>query len=182
MTSPVAVIREAKLADADAMLSIYKYYVENSWISFEEEVPGLSNFTARVAKYVSGWACLVAEQDGRVVGYAYASPHRERPAYRWSTETTIYLQDGIQRKGIGRNMYEELLQRLRVKGYCNAFAGVALPNEASVGLHQAVGFKPIGTFPRVGFKFGQWRDVAWFHKPLAATPPSIATGLAQSAA
>jgi L-amino acid N-acyltransferase YncA len=164
------------------MLSIYKHYVENSWISFEEEVPGTSDFTARVGKYVSGWVCLVAEHEGSVVGYAYGSAHRERPAYRWSTETTVYLRDGLHRKGIGRSLYGELLPRLRAKGYCNAFAGVALPNEASVGLHQAVGFKPIGVFPRVGFKFGQWRDVAWFHKPLAEAPPPSATGLAQSAA
>ena len=155
------------MADAGAMLGIYRHYVDTSWVSFEETAPDLPEFSARVAKYLAGWSCLVAEQQGQVVGYAYGSAHRDRPAYRWSVETTNYVRPGVQRAGIGRGLYRELFPRLEARGYCNAYAGVALPNEASVGLHLAVGFQSIGTFPRVGFRCGAWRDVAWFHRPLS---------------
>lgn len=152
------------------MRAIYRHYVDTSWVSFEERAPDLAEFSARVAKYLADWSCLVAEQQGQVVGYAYGSAHRDRPAYRWSVETTIYVRPGVQRAGIGRGLYCELFPRLQARGYCNAYAGVALPNEASVGLHLAVGFQPIGTFPRVGFRCGEWRDVAWFHRPLSDRP------------
>jgi L-amino acid N-acyltransferase YncA len=164
-------IRPAREADAAAMLAIYRPYVEGSIISFETEVPSLEDFSARLRKYLDGWAGVVAEaDDGQLLGYAYGSPHRERAAYRWSVETSVYVAQGVQRGGIGRQLYVDLMPRLAAAGYCNAFAGVALPNAPSVGLHQAVGFRPIGTFPRVGYKFGEWRDVAWFHLPLREAP------------
>lgn len=152
------------------MLTIYRPYVEESGISFEFDVPSLDEFSARVRKYLAGWACLVAETEGRILGYAYGSVHRERKAYQWSVETTIYVDAAAQGRGLGRRLYGELLPELGDLGYCNAYAGVALPNDASVALHRAVGFAPIGTFPRVGYKFGQWHDVAWFHLALRQVP------------
>jgi phosphinothricin acetyltransferase len=172
VTSSAFVIRSAVEADASAMLEIYRPYVERTVISFETEVPSIEEYTARVRKYLAGWSIVVAEEEGQVLGFAYGSAHRERLAYQWSTETTVYVAQGTHRAGIGRRLYAELIPRLSALGYCNAYAGVALPNPASVGLHQAVGFKPIGTFPRVGHKFGAWHDVAWFHLALRESPPA----------
>lgn len=117
------------------------------------------------------WRAFVAEEEGQVVGYAYGSSHRERAAYRWSVETTVYVKHMCHRAGIGRALYRDLLPALAQAGFCNAYAGVALPNAASLALHRAVGFKDIGTFPRVGFKQGSWRDVAWLHRSLREQPP-----------
>lgn len=161
-------IRPARDDDVAAMLDIYRPYVENTAVSFEESVPSLDEFAARVRSVAAGWSWLVAEDAARIVGYAYGSSHRERAAYRWSVETSVYVAAAAQRCGVGRRLYEALFARLAAAGYCNAYAGIALPNDASVALHRAVGFVAIGTFPRVGFKFGQWRDVAWFHRPLRA--------------
>jgi phosphinothricin acetyltransferase len=171
MAADPVIIRPAEEADAPAMLAIYRPYVEHTAISFEQELPSPDEFAARVRKYAATWACLVAEAEGQVLGYAYGSSHRERAAYKWSVETTIYVAPQAQRRGIGRRLYAALIPRLESAGYCNAYAGVALPNPASVGLHRAVGFTPIGTFPRVGYKFGEWRDVAWFHLALRQEPP-----------
>jgi len=157
--------------DADALRAIYAPYVEQSTVSFETEVPSPPEFAARVARYAAGWACLVAERDGQVLGYAYGSPHRERAAYRWSVETSVYIAPQAQRQGLGRALYAQLLPMLRDRGFANAYAGVALPNDASVGLHRAVGFTDIGCFPRVGWKHGAWHDVAWFHQTLRDGPP-----------
>jgi L-amino acid N-acyltransferase YncA len=174
MTKPDAVIiRPLREADAPAMLDIYRHYVESTAISFEEEVPSVHEYAARIRKYVAGWAGVVAETKGQVVGYAYGSSHRERAAYRWSVETTVYVAAGAQRSGIGRKLYTALLPMLAGAGFCNAYAGVAQPNPASVALHRAVGFQPIGSFPRVGYKFDRWHDVAWFHLPLRVEPPAL---------
>jgi len=153
------------------MLAIYAPYVAKTAISFEAEPPTLGEYAARVKRYIEGWAAVVAEENDQVQGFAYGSSHRERAAYRWSTETTVYVSEGAQRRGIGRMLYSALLPMLKEAGYCNAFAGIALPNPGSIGLHRAMGFAPIGTFPRVGHKLGQWRDVAWFHLALRDEPP-----------
>ena len=171
MPTGAITIRPACEADALAMLEIYRHYVEGSIVTFETEVPSVDEYTTRVRKYLAGWAAVVAQaEDGQLLGYAYGSSHRERAAYNWSVETTVYVTQDAQRGGIGRRLYAELIPMLVAAGYCNAYAGVAQPNPASVALHQAVGFKPIGTFPRVGYKFGQWHDVAWFHLPLREAP------------
>lgn len=164
-------IRPMRESDSPAMLEIYRPYVEHTVISFEQAVPTADEFAARVRKYLTGWAGVVAETDDQLLGYAYGALHRERAAYQWSVETTVYVAAAAQRKGIGRALYAALLPRLAEAGFCNAYAGVALPNTASVGLHVAAGFTPIGSFPRVGYKFGQWRDVAWFHLALRDAPP-----------
>lgn len=163
-------IRAATAADVAAMLEIYRPFVETTAVSFELEAPTLEEFAARVAKAVSGWAWLVAERDGCCVGYAYGSLHRERPAYRWSTEVSAYVHSDHRRQGIGRALYLELFEQLAAKGYCNAFAGVTLPNEASVALHRRVGFEPIGVFRRAGWKLDRWHDVRWFQRRLREKP------------
>jgi len=163
-------IRPAQDEDVPELLAIYRPYVEGTTVSFEEDPPSPEEFAKRVGKYAESHAWLVAVADGRIAGYAYGSPHRERAAYRFSTETSVYVASVAQRTGVGRALYEALMPRLADKGYCNAYAGVALPNAASVALHEAVGFRQVGVFPRVGHKFGRWHDVLWLHRALREEP------------
>jgi phosphinothricin acetyltransferase len=163
-------VRPATEADAVELLEIYRPFVEKSTVSFEVAVPSLDEFRARVAKALSRWQWLVAERDGCIAGYAYGGSHRERAAYRWSVEVSAYVGVAHHRLGIARALYTRLFRELAELGYCNAYAGITLPNEASVGLHRSMGFEPIGTFPRVGRKFGRWHDVAWLSKVLRDAP------------
>ena len=165
-------IRSATEADAPALLAIYRPFVENTIISFETQTPTIDEFGARIAKALSGWAWLVAEEEGRCIGYAYGSMHRERAAYRWSVETSAYVLPQHHRRGIARTLYSQLIQALKLKGYCNAYAGVTLPNDASIAFHRSVGFEPIGVFRSVGRKFGAWHDVAWLQRAIRDVPPS----------
>ncbi len=164
------VIREATLADAPALLEIYRPNVEDSTVSFETVAPTLAEFTARMAKVAARWRWLVAEDRGRILGYVYGSEHRERAAYRYSVDTTVYIHADARRRGLGGRLYLALFEELAALGYCQAYAGVTLPNEPSVALHRSLGFEPVGVFHRAGRKFGQWRDVAWFERPLRQTP------------
>jgi len=164
-------IRPATEADAPALLAIYRPFVESTAVSFETVAPTIDEFAARICKVLAGWQWLVAERDGRCVGYAYGSLHRERLAYRWSVEVSAYVHPDHRRHGIGRALYLELFDELAGKGYCNAFAVVTLPNEGSVAMHRSVGFEPIGIFRDVGRKFGKWHDVAWFQRNLRDAPP-----------
>jgi L-amino acid N-acyltransferase YncA len=159
-------IRTATPADAAVLREIYRPYVESTAISFEVAVPSLEEFQRRIAVAVEGWSWLVAEVDGGQVGYAYASAHRAREAYRTSVETSAYVRADYQRQGIGRALYTQLLDELCERGFASAFAAITLPNDASVGFHESLGFERIGVFPRVGRKFGVWHDVAWFYRPI----------------
>jgi L-amino acid N-acyltransferase YncA len=159
-------VRTATPADAAVLREIYRPYVERTAISFELEVPSIEEFGRRISVAVEGWSWLVAEVDGRPVGYAYASVHRAREAYRTSVETSAYVREDYQRQGIGRALYTQLLNELGERGYASAFAAITLPNDASVGFHESLGFERIGVFPRVGRKFGTWHDVAWFYRAL----------------
>jgi L-amino acid N-acyltransferase YncA len=170
------VIRAANPADAAAMLDIYTPYVTDTSISFETEPPTLIEFAARIEKYGVGWAWLVGEIDGELAGYAYGSPHRERHAYRYSTETSVYVHQAFQGRGVSRKLYRALFDALAAKGYCTALAGVALPNEASVAAHKAAGFTEVGVYQRVGYKFGAWLDVLWLQRKLRDAPLDGATG------
>lgn len=163
-------IRNATPADAVELLAIYAPYVERTAVSFETSAPSLDEFAERILKYSESWAWLVAQNANQIVGYAYASAHRDRPAYRWSVETSAYVSPAAQRQGIGKQLYMSLLPTLTQKGFCNAYAGITLPNEASIALHLGVGFEPIGVFPSVGRKFNAWHDVAWFHRRLRELP------------
>ncbi len=164
-------IRTATEADAPLLLAIYRPYVETTAVSFETVAPTVDEFAARIARCVAGWQWLVAERDGRCVGYAYGGLHRERAAYRWSTEVSAYVDSDHHRQGIGRALYTRLLDELAQKGYCSAYAAVTVPNDGSVALHRGVGFEPIGVFRAVGRKFGRWHDVAWFQRFLRDAPP-----------
>jgi L-amino acid N-acyltransferase YncA len=164
--SSAAQIRTATAADAAVLREIYRPYVERTAVSFELEVPSIEEFQRRIAVAVEGWSWLVAEVDGRQVGYAYASAHRAREAYRTSVETSAYVHEEYQRQGIGHALYTQLLNELNERGFGSAYAAITLPNEASVGFHESLGFELIGVFPRVGRKFGAWHDVAWFYRPL----------------
>lgn len=164
-------VRDAVDADAPTLLAIYAPFVERSTVSFETAVPSIDDFVERMRRCSRGWAWLVAEQAGRCVGYAYGSAHRERAAYRWSVETSAYVDPAWQRRGVAGSLYRALFRRLATRGSCNAYAGVTLPNDASLAFHRSLGFAPIGVFPRVGYKFGAWHDVAWFHRPLRDEPP-----------
>lgn len=160
------IIRSASGDDAVALREIYRPFVENSSISFELETPSVSEFARRINSAVQDWAWLVAEIDGKPIGYAYGTTHRARPAYRFSVETSAYIDADYCRYGIASALYKQLLKALSEQGFGNAYAGITLPNEASVGFHKSLGFKTIGVFPRVGKKFGQWHDVAWLHRRL----------------
>lgn len=160
------VLRDATGDDVPAMLTIYGPIVEATAISFEEVPPGLQEFADRVATLQQTYPWIVAEHGGKVVGYAYAAPHRVRHGYRFSVETTVYVAPDSQRKGVGRALYDELIGRLVAAGFASAYAGIALPNPASTRLHEAVGFTYIGTFPRVGYKLDRWHDVGWWYLPL----------------
>jgi L-amino acid N-acyltransferase YncA len=166
-------IREGTSADAEALLAIYRPIVLHSAISFELEPPTLEAFRSRLEKALANYVWLVAEVNGRTAGYAYGTSHRAREAYQYAVETSAYVHPDYYRRGIGLALYKKLLPNLAKKGYCNAYAAVALPNEASIALHKRAGFEYIGTFPLVGRKFGRWHDVSWWHCPLRDEPPEV---------
>jgi L-amino acid N-acyltransferase YncA len=138
-------------------------------VSFEEVPPDEIEIARRMS---SGYPWLVAEDEGTVTGYAYASAHAARPAYRWSVDVSVYLEAGSTGRGTGRALYTELLNRLRARGFVNAYGGVALPNDASLGLHRAMGFTQVGVYEGVGFKHGRWIDVSWWALRLGERPRS----------
>jgi phosphinothricin acetyltransferase len=155
-------IRIATRNDSPAIAEIYAPIVARTHISFELEPPTADDMWGRMAKALENHVGLVADDAGRVMGYAYASKYREKPAYKWSTETTIYVHDAARGKGIGRALYRTLLRILAAQNYRQAFGGIALPNAASVALHEAVGFKHVGINPEAGYKLGRWHDLGWW--------------------
>ncbi len=159
-------IRLALPEDAAALAALYAPYVRDTAISFETEPPDAAEMAARMAAILPRYPWLVVEQNGAIRGYAYASPHRARAAYRWSADVTVYVEQGAAGQGLGRTLYRHLIDILRAQRFRGLFAGIALPNAASVGLHEAMGFTPIGIYRRVGFKQGAWRDVGWWQLDL----------------
>lgn len=158
------VVRPATLDDAPACAAIYAPYVTDTAVSFEEEPPDVAEMARRMeAAHV--W--LVLEDEGEVVGYAYAGTFHARAAYRWATETSVYLRRGFERRGGGRALYAVLLPLLKERGFTSAITGMTLPNPGSVGLHASLGFEPVGTYRNIGFKHGAWHDVAWAQLLLA---------------
>jgi phosphinothricin acetyltransferase len=164
-------IRIATAADARAIAAIHAPYVLETAISFEETPPEPAEMAARMAAILEIYPYLVFDDGERVLGYAYGSQHRSKPAYRWSVETTVYVDGQAQRRGIGRALYAELLDLLARQGFHSAFAGIVLPNEKSVGLHEAMGFSYLGTFAEIGFKFGKLQDLGWWRRTLAPGSP-----------
>lgn len=155
-------IRLATTNDSRDVAAIYAPIVERTHISFELVPPTAVEMAGRITSALERHVFLVAEEAGRVDGYAYASAHRDRAAYEWSTDTTIYIRDGARGKGIGQSLYATLLRILAAQNYRRAFAGIALPNAASIAVHEATGFRHIGTYSGVGFKLGRWIDVGWW--------------------
>jgi L-amino acid N-acyltransferase YncA len=141
---------------------IYAPSVLDSATSFEAEPPAPQEMQRRMAEILAELPWLVCVLDGRAAGFAYASRHRERQAYQWSLEVSLYVAGDAHRRGVGRRLYGVLFDLLRRQGYCNVYSGITLPNDASVGLHEAMGFEKIGVYSRVGFKLGEWHDVGWW--------------------
>ena len=163
-------VRDARGEDAARCAEIYAPYVRDTAVSFELEPPTGTEMAGRIEAALASHAWLVLEDAGRVAGYAYGGTFNARAGYRWSTSVSVYTETGRRRTGTGRALYTALFDRLAARGYRMALAGVALPNEASVGLHTAMGFEPIGTYRRVGWKLGRWHDVAWYQRPLGDGP------------
>jgi L-amino acid N-acyltransferase YncA len=159
-------IRDAVAADAAGCAAVYAPYVLGTAISFESEPPSAAEMARRIAEAQRAHAWLVLEQDGDVVGYAYGGAFMTRAAYRWAATVSVYLASGRHRTGGGRALYEALFDRLAGRGYRTSLAGIALPNDASIGLHRALGFEEVGTYQRVGWKLGRWHDVAWYQRAL----------------
>lgn len=153
-------IRDGHQGDATACAAIYRPYVLQTAITFETDPPTVAEMAHRIEVAARSYAWLVAEDDDEIIGYAYAGPFAVRPAYRWSCEVSVYLQTGRRRTGAGRALYQALLPRLVDRGYRIAVAKMTLPNDASMGLHAALGFRPVGVHRRIGWKNGAWHDVA----------------------
>ena len=153
--------------DAPAIAEIYAPSVIGGIASFEEAAPDAAEMARRVRVTLDRTPWLVAEVDGIVAGYAYADRHRERPGYRWAVNISVYVAEDFTGRGIGRSLYDRLLDLLRQQGFVNAYAGITLPNPASVALHEAIGMRRIGVYERVGYKLGAWHDVAWYGLRLA---------------
>lgn len=167
-------IRLASSSDAAAIAEIYGPIVTSTPISFEVEPPDEQEFQRRIAKVMPSHPWLVCEYQEQIAGYAYASRHRERPAYQWSVDTSVYVNSRFRRRGIGQALYTSLFRILIAQNYYNAYAGITLPNPASVGLHEAVGFTQSCVFRKVGYKLGSWHDVGWWElslQPVTDTPP-----------
>jgi L-amino acid N-acyltransferase YncA len=170
MPSPEGAIRFATPADAPEIRAIYAPFVTDTMISFELAAPSDDEMRSRIASTLATHPWIVLESAGRVAGYAYASRHRDRLAYQWGVDVSCYVRPDMKRRGIGKSLYLALFGILRAQGFCNAYAGIALPNAASVGLHESVGFTPLGVYRGVGHKLGAWHDVGWWECRLRDLP------------
>ena len=166
-TSMTLRIRIAGPHDAEAIAGIYAPAVADRATSFELTPPDPEEMRRRIINVLQRFPWLVCESSDGVLGYVYAAAHRERAAYRWSVDVAAYVSAQAQRRGIARALYTGLFELLSLQGYRNAYAGITLPNPASVAMHQAMGFEGVGIYHQVGYKFGQWHDVAWFQRALA---------------
>ena len=165
-----AIIRAVQERDATEIAAIYAPNVTHSVISFETEAPDAAEMGRRIAATTAAYPWLVCEQAGEVIDYVYASNHLARAAYQWSVNVSVYIDARLHRSGLGRALYTSLFALLWHQGFYNAYAGITLPNAGSVGLHEAVGFQPIGVYREVGYKFGAWHDVGWWGLELQEKP------------
>ena len=163
-------IRMATPRDAAGIHAIYAPIVRETFISFELEPPSESQLAQRIAATLRKYPWLVLEDDEGIAGFAYAGEHRERLAYQWSVDVSCYVHPRARGRGVGKALYRALLRVLRVQGFCNAFAGIALPNAASVALHESVDFTPLGRYRNVGYKLGAWHDSGWWQCAFGELP------------
>lgn len=175
----VSVIRSATEADAQAITDIYTPIVEETHISFETTPPSIDEMARRIRNTATRLPWLVCENEGRVVGYAYASPHNDRSAYQWSVNTSVYVAKEWQRDGVARGLYESLFELVQLQGLYTAYAVIALPNPPSVAFHESIGFERVGVYRNAGFKDGEWHDVGHWERTLQPheTSPSPPTPL-----
>lgn len=174
-------IRTATIDDAPAIAAIYAPIVRETAISFELEPPTADEMGTRIATTLQRFPWLVSlDASDQVSGYVYASKHRERAAYQWSVDVTAYVRSDARGQGIGKQLYKSLLEELKTLGYAQAFAGIALPNVASVALHESMGFEPLGIYRKVGYKLNAWHDVGWWQRSIQALaqpgPPTAYRG------
>ena len=174
-------IRFALKDDGEAILNIYRQYIDTP-VTFETRLPALAEFMDRIVQISAYYPYLVYEQEGEVLGYAYAHRQMEREAYQWNAELSIYLSDKIQSKGIGTRLYTTLIQLLKLQGIKNVYAGVTVPNEKSERLHEGFGFRRLGIYHKTGYKNRAWHDVCWFEKEISSRQgepmPVLPIGLA----
>ena len=163
-------IRPVEQGDAEAIAAIYAPHVTAGVASFETEPPDAEEFRRRISATTVTHPWLVCERDGEVVGYVYATTHNPRAAYQWSTNVTVYVDSRQHRGGIGRALYTSLFELLKLQGFYNAYGGITLPNAGSVGLHESMGFRLVGVYEEVGYKFGAWHDVGWWGLELQPKP------------
>ena len=163
-------IRAITENDVEKVLGIYEYYVKTTAITFEEIVPSIHEFTERVNSLTNDLPWLVYEYQGDVVGYAYAAPHRSRASYRWTKEISVYVHKDHHRKKIATGLYTSVVDILIAMGIKNALAGITLPNEKSEGFHYKFGFKEVGIYHNIGYKFDKWHDVMWLEKRIGDGP------------
>ena len=168
-------LRQATREEGEALAAIYKHYVENTAITFEYVAPTGEEFADRIAHKTEKYPFVVAEEDGKPIGYAYASEYRERAAYSWDVETSVYIDPQHQGQGIGKRLYSALEAILKLQNVVNLYACITYPNTRSAAMHESFGFKYIGRFHTAGFKFGKWRDVSWFEKQISfpAAPETV---------
>ncbi|MGN6533325.1 MAG: GNAT family N-acetyltransferase [Ginsengibacter sp.] len=159
-------IRSALASDASSILDIYAPYILNTAVSFETEVPSKENFSQRIITNQQAYPWLVYESDETIGGYAYASGHRERPAYQWSVESSVYVNHDFQQKGIATKLYKVLFEILKYQGCRNVYAGITLPNEKSVHFHKKMGFHKIADYTNIGYKLNRWNTVSWYQLQL----------------
>lgn len=160
-------LRVAKVSDASALAEIYRYYVDRTQITFEYNAPDASEFASRISHKLEKYPYIVAEEDGRVVGYAYASELRERDAYRWDAELSVYVQIDRHARGIGERLYTALIELLRLQNFTTVYGCITDPNKPSTSLHEKMGFRYAGRFTATGYKNGEWLDVVWYEKRIS---------------
>lgn len=164
----IFVVRKVNDGDYKAILDIYSYYVANTAVSFEFDVPSDDEFRGRVKTISSRYPYIVAVEDGEIVGYAYGSEaYNERAACKWDSDVSVYVRQGCHGKGIGRTLYEKLEQMLKMLGYVTVYALITGENEGSCRFHEAMGYERVATIPKTGFKMGRWHDIFFYSKQLA---------------
>ena len=155
-------VRIARAGDAADILEIYKPYILNSAFTFETEVPTITEFESRIEKYLQKYPWILSEVDGQIAGYAYASGHRDRDAYQWTCECSVYVNDKFKGQGMGTKLYRILFQLLKFQGFRNVYAGITIPNKPSENMHAKCGFELFAVYDNIGYKLGAWHKVGWW--------------------